>query len=390
MADQNPSPKKKRSHRFRKRIKRRTPPGAAPGTLVSDPEAMRPVVRVFGYQSDGYVEEEVQDLSEIPKYLEKWRVTWVNVDGLGDPKVIAEIGKIFGIHRLALEDVINVHQRPKVDHYDGYYYLVTRLTTLNVRCETEQLSIFVGRDFVVTFQEAPGDCFDPVRTRIRKGGGKIRDSHADYLAYALLDASIDSFFPVLEEYGDRIETLEYQIISSPEPSTVPVIHEIKRDLAILRRIIWPLREAVNVFLRDDAGILGTETRLHLRDCYDHCIQILDVVEIYRELSADLMDVYLSSTSNKMNEVMKVLTIISTIFIPLTFIVGVYGMNFDVNRSPWNMPELEWYWGYPFIWLMMITIAGLMIYFFYRKGWLSSLDLLRYEREKENLQKRERY
>ena len=232
----------------------------------------------------------------------------------------------------------------------------------------EQVSIIVGKYYLLTLQEDPEeDCFHPVRRRIKFKKGNIRTQGTDYLAYALWDAIIDGFFPILEAYGERIENLEDEEIISPTEKTLAKIYQIKRELLALRRAIWPQRTAINRLIRDGSSLIGDDVSVYLRDCYDHIIQIIDVIETYRELASSLTDVYLSAVSNKMNEVMKLLTVISTIFIPLTFIAGIYGMNFEV--SPWNMPELSWYLGYPLCWTLMITIAASLCYFFWRKGWL---------------------
>ncbi|MBI3300790.1 MAG: magnesium/cobalt transporter CorA, partial [Deltaproteobacteria bacterium] len=293
-------------------------------------------------------EQEIRDPQRVRDFLDRWPVTWVDVEGLGDVETIRTLGEIFGLHRLALEDVINVHQRAKVEQYGEHHFIVTRMVRLGEHLETEQLSLFLGKNFVLTFQEGhPGDCLDLIRERIRQKRGRIRDAGLDYLAYALLDAVVDCYFPILEEYGERLETLEDEILTRPHNGAVARIHEIKRNLLTLRRAIWPQRETFNTLLREEMPLVTDETRLYLRDCYDHTTQIIDLIETYRELGSDLIDVYLSSVSNRTNEIMRVLTVIATIFIPLTFLVGVYGMNFNPASSPWNMPELNWYWGYPF-------------------------------------------
>jgi magnesium transporter len=361
------SPRKSR----RPRIHRRTPPGSPPGTLVSDPSAPRPVMRVIAYGPEGSTEKEIQRPAEVREFLGRWPVTWLNVDGLGDAQVIGELGEIFGLHRLALEDVVHVHQRAKVEQYDKNYYIVARAARLNQHLETEQVSLFLGANFLLTFQERVGDGWDPARARIRAGAGRIRTAGPDYLAYALLDAVIDDYFPILEQLGERLEILEDEIVTSPRSETISRIHEIKRSLLVLRRAVWPLRDALALLYRDVNPLFTEETRLYLRDSYDHTIQLFDLIETDRDMSSGLLDVYLSSLSNRMNEIMKVLTIISTIFIPLSFIAGVYGMNFNPGKSPWNMPELNWAWGYPFALGIMTTVAGILVYYFYRKGWIVS-------------------
>ena len=353
---------------------RRTPPGAPPGLLVPDPAAPPPTIRAYGYGPDAFEEHEVRDPEETRAILGRRPVTWVDMDGLGDGRAIARIGEIFGLHPLALEDVVNSHQRPKLEPYGDRLFLVLRMLSAGERLEAEQLSLFLGDRFVVTFQEGkPGDSLDPVRKRLREGVGLLRSRGADALAYALIVAVVDGFFPVLEEYGERLETLEDEVLERPGPPAIGRLHAIKRDLLEVRRAVWPLREALAALDRDPGPLVKDETRVYLRDCYDHVARVMDLVETYRELCADLMDVYLSSVSNRLNDVMRVLTIFSAIFIPLSFIAGVYGMNFRTDVSPWNMPELAWKWGYPFcLGLMLATAVGLLV-FFARKGWLRSFS-----------------
>jgi magnesium transporter len=359
-----------KAKRRRRRAARRVV-GEVPGTLRVDAEAAPSVVRVMAYGPDAYEEREIDNVESLREILHKSPVTWVNVDGLGNAEAIGKVGQIFDIHPLALEDVVHVHQRAKVEQYERQLFIVTRMVSLGERLETEQMSIFLGEDFVLTFQEHPGDCLDPVRDRIRKGTGRVRKAQADYLAYALLDAVIDGYFPLLEEYGERLEALEEQVITRPDAQTVARIHAAKREMLVLRRAVWPQREAVNSLLREELALIAEPTRLYLRDCYDHVIQIIDMLETYREICSGLLDAYQSSVSNRMNEVMKVLTIIATIFIPLGFVAGLYGMNFDPEKSPFNMPELKWYWGYPTALTIMAVVALGMLLFFWRKGWLGS-------------------
>jgi magnesium transporter len=351
------------------RQRRRTAPGAPPGTLKADPDAPRPQIKVIAYSDQEFVEQEIQQPSELKAFLGRFPVTWINVDGLGDAKVLSELGEIFRIHPLALEDVINVHQRAKLEHYSSHQFLVFHQVDAGERIQSEQISLFLGSNFVLTFQEEAGDCFEPLRERMRQHVGLLRKSGPDYLAYSLLDSIVDHYFPLLESYGERLDDLETQIIQSPESTTMSSIHDIKRELLELRRKIWPLRDALNTLVRDPVPEVADSTRIYLRDCYDHIMRIIDLLEAYRDLSSDLLEFQLSSISYKINEVMRVLTVIATIFIPLTFIAGVYGMNFDPDTSPWNMPELRWFWGYPFaLGLMLFVTLGLLA-FFYRKGWL---------------------
>jgi magnesium transporter len=365
--------RKSNRHRHRKPLFRRcAPPGAAPGTLVADPTASKPIVKLMAYGPEVFVELELRtiaDFDRIPEILKQYPVTWVNVDGLGDAKVVARLGEIFGLHPLALEDVLNTHQRSKVEQYGDHLFIVARMIEGGADFETDQLGMFLGQRFVVTFQHLVGDCLDPLRERIRVGRGIIRTAGPDYLAYAMLDAVVDSYFPVLERFGEEIEALEDAIINNPDRGIISHTHEVKSKLLVLRRAIWPLREALHVLVRDPNPVIHEDTRVYLRDCSDHTFQIIDLLETYRELASDLLELYHSSLSNRMNEVMQVLTVIATIFIPLTFIVGIYGMNFDTAVSPWNMPEVKWYYGYPAVWGLMIAIAGGLLLFFRRKGWL---------------------
>jgi len=355
---------------------KRVPPGAPPGTLIADPDAVPSVIRVIAYDGKQIVEQEAADLAQLDGLLGRFAVTWVNVDGLADVETIRRLGERFDIHRLALEDVVNVHQRPKIEEYEDHTYLVTRVPTAGEVLETEQISIFVGKGYVLTFQERIGDPFEPVRQRLRNDQGRIRTSGEDYLMYALLDAAIDSFYPVLERHGERVERLEQDILAHPGSELIGDIHVLKRDLLTLRRAIWPQREMINALIRDSAARITPATGIHLRDCYDHTVQLLDMVETYREIASGMVDMHFSSISTRMNEIMKVLTIIATIFIPLGFIAGLYGMNFDRAKSPLNMPELGWYWGYPFALGVMAAVAVLMLCYFWRRGWIADRTMAR--------------
>ncbi len=352
-------------------LARRTAPGAAPGTLVSDPAAPRPRIRVIAYDAGGCTEDEddAVDVESLPGRVRPGTVTWIDVVGLGDAAVIQRLGELFNLHRLALEDVIHVHQRPKVEDYGDRLFVVFRMVDPSAEEASEQVALFLGKELVITFQERPGDAFEPVRNRLRQGRGVIRNHGADYLTYALLDASIDQMFPALETYDDTLDTLTEDVLRTPDPEIAHHLHVVKRELLNLRRIVWASREMINNLMRGDFTLIRVETRTYLRDCYDHCIQLMDMLEMQREVTASLFDIHLSSLSNRLNEIMKVLTMIATIFIPLGFIAGIYGMNFDPEASPWNMPELDWYFGYPFaLSVMAVTAVGLLLWF-RRKGWI---------------------
>jgi magnesium transporter len=362
-------------HRRRRSKKHHlAPPGTLPGVLIPDPLAKKPEIRVFAYSPQELVEKKVADAQSVREFLHKYSVLWVDVDGLGDVETVRALGELFGLHPLALEDVLHVFQRPKLEQYGEHYFLVARMASLNEHLETEQLSVFVGQDFVLTFQDSlPGDCLDPVRNRIRNALGRIRHFGPDHLVYALLDAVVDCHFPVLESYGEQLDALEDRILEASDTKSISRVHAIKRDLLTLRRAIWPLRDILHSLLRDDIPMIKEDTRVYLRDCYDHTVRIIEMIETYRELCADLVDLYLSSVNNRMSEVMKVLTVFSALFIPLTFIVGIYGMNFDTKASPWNMPELLWPYGYPLILVVLLAVAVALLAFFHRKGWLAPMN-----------------
>jgi magnesium transporter len=361
---------KHRKNRKKRWVERHPGATKTPAPVVVERPHAQPEIGLFAFSPTELVERRVANVAEIREYLNRYPVIWVNVDGLADPDVIAEIGELFSLHPLALEDVLHLHQRAKLDDYDDTTFITARMVEYRDHLETEQVSFFLGRNFVVTFQERPGqDCMDTVRERLRRGVGRPRAGGSDVLLYHLLDAVIDGYFPVLEQYGERLEKLEEQAALSPDTLVLEQIHDLKTDLVSIRRAIWPHREMINVLVRDDNDLIRPETRLFLRDCYDHTVQVIDLVETYRELAADVRDLYLSSVSHRLNEVMKVLTIISTIFLPLTFVAGIYGMNFNTEKSPWNMPELNWYYGYPFSYLVMGAITLGFIWYFRHKKWI---------------------
>ncbi|MBF2046490.1 magnesium/cobalt transporter CorA [Leptolyngbya sp. NK1-12] len=352
-------------------------PGSIPGTLSIEADASPPVIFLIDYDSSKAVRVKIDQPEDCTPYLDSVSVSWVDVQGLGNEDVLRRIGEVFDLHPLMLEDVVNVPQRPKIDEYGDQVLLIARMVTPKENGRgfvAEQVSLILGRHYLLTVQEEPDyDCFGPVRERIRLAKGTIRQHGADYLAYALIDAIIDGFFPVLEEYGEALEELENEVVESPTHQSLEKIHRIRRELLALRRAIWPQRDAINSLIRDCHDLISDEVRVYLRDCYDHTVQVIDMVETYREVASSLMDVYVSSVGNRMNEVMKTLTIVSTIFIPLTFIAGVYGMNFNPDASPWNMPELEWYWGYPACLLLMLGVGLASVLYFKRRGWFENFS-----------------
>ncbi|MEG4205323.1 magnesium/cobalt transporter CorA [Microcoleus sp. Pol7_A1] len=352
-------------------------PGSPPGTLDLPIDAPPPEIILIDYCETAATRTTLANPQEAAAYLDTASVSWVDMLGLGNKETWHQMGEVFDLHLVAQEDVVNVPQRPKVVHYENHILIIAWMVMIKPNSENfhkEQVSLLLGKHYLLTVQEEPDyDCFDPVRDRIRKAQGSIRKHGSDYLAYTLLDSIIDGFFPVLEVYGERIEELEDEVVVNPTRKTLEKIYKIRRELLTLRRAIWPQRDAINVLIRDSSDLISPEVRIYLRDCYDHTVQVMDMVETYRELSSGLMDVYLSSVGNKMNEIMKLLTVISSIFIPLTFVAGVYGMNFDTEKSPFNMPELNWYFGYPLCWALMLAIASALVYFFWRRGWFDNFS-----------------
>jgi len=347
---------------------RRPAPGTAPGTLVSAEDSAPSQIYALSYHGAEVRERSLEPDTDFTKWQQQNEVTWIDVQGLADLGRLTALADAFGLHPLVLADIVHTHQRPKVESYDDHLFIVLRMPHAEPRLWTEQVSLVLGPNYVITFQERAGDCFDPVRQRLHTPSARIRAAGADYLAYALIDAIIDSYFPLLETYGELIEDLEASVMLNPEPNIARRVHAVKRELITLRRALWPQREMVNQLLREEHACIQAETRIYLRDCYDHSVQSLDMLEIYREIASGLVDFYVSCVSTRMNEIMKVLTIIATIFIPLGFIASLYGMNFD-RASPYNMPELGWRFGYPFALGLMLAVAGGLLWQFRKKGWL---------------------
>lgn len=345
--------------------KKHTRIGAAPGTLVIPKKAPPPQISLTQYNIDSCEKSVVDDLEQLKSAFDDDSVTWIDVQGFGDRSVMQEIGSIFGLHRLLLEDVVNVPQRPKSESYGDQLLLVVRMVRLNddSNFDVEQVSIVLAKNYVITFQERQGDVLDPVRKRIDTGKGIIRTRGADYLAYAIADCIIDCYYPILELVGDHLETLEDDVVYNPTPEVLGELNRLKNQLINLRRAIWPQRDAINSLVRGDYPIISDDVGIYLRDTYDHCIQTSEVTEMYRDMVTGLMNTYLSSIANRTNDVMKVLTIMASIFIPLTFMAGIYGMNFE------HMPELHYEWAYPMLWVTMIGTAAGMTGFFWWKGWL---------------------
>lgn len=354
-------------------------PGSLPGTLRIESDAKPSQIVLIDYSATHTQKVENLTPEACAEHLDTESVSWFDVSGFGSEAILQKLGNIFDLHPLLLEDVVNVPQRPKIEDYEDRLVIIVQMALIQPKGRgfwLEQVSFIVGPHYVLTVQEEPDlDCFEPVRDRIYHNKGSIRNRGTDYLVYTLWDAVIDGYFPILEAYGDRLEALEHEVVRSASDRTLSKIYQIKRELLALRRVIWPQREAINRLLRDGNSLIGEDVRVYFRDCYDHTIQIIDMVETYRELASSLMDVYLSVLSNKMNEIMKLLAIISTIFIPLTFIAGIYGMNFNTEASPWNMPELNASWGYPVCLGIMLIISLSLVYFFWRRGWFRNSSML---------------
>ena len=351
-------------------------PGSEPGTLIIEPDAKPSRIILIDYDEDNAIRKVDITPNACAPYIGTNTVSWMDIQGLGSETVLKQVGEIFNLHPLLLEDVVNVPQRPKLEDYNNQLLVISQMVRLKEDesgFDTEQVSFVLGKRYLLSFQEEElQDCFEIVRDRIRTSQGRVRKSGADYLTYLLLDTIIDGYFPVVEHYEDRIEALEDMIISNPDRDTMQEIYDVRRELLALRRLIWPMRNVLHLLMRDHHGIISDEVQIYFRDSYDHVIQILEIIEAYRELAASLMDVYMSTMGNKLNEIMKFLTVISTIFIPLTFIVGVYGMNFE------NMPELKGEWSYFMVWLVMLAVAGGLIFYFWRKGWFKPIYSLKEE------------
>jgi len=341
--------------------------GLPPGALVHIGEKRVEEVKItiIDYDETHFQEKEAKTIEECLALKDKPAAMWINVDGLHKVEILEQLGDCLGVHPLVLEDILNTGQRPKIEDFGDYIFVVLKMLydDKSNGIATEQISLILGPNFVVSFQEREGDVFNPIRERIRRGRGRIRKMGADYLAYTLLDSIVDSYFIVLEKLGEKIEILEEELVTNPTTETLQTIHDLRTEMVFLRKSVWPLREIISGLERGESALIQESTGIYLKDVYDHTIQVIDTVETFRDMVSGMLDIYLSSVSNRMNEVMKVLTIIATIFIPLTFIAGIYGMNFQY------MPELGWRWGYPMVWLIMLAIGALMLVYFRRKRWL---------------------
>jgi magnesium transporter len=344
--------------------------GLPPGSLIyiGEKAHIKPKVTIIEYDEENYLEKEVTSFAECVAYKNKPGVTWINVEGIHNIANLEKLGECFNLHPLVMEDILNTDQRPKMEDFTDYLYLVLKILHYHEETketEAEQISLILGSNYVVSFYDSDGEVFNAVRERVKAGIGRIRKSGADYLAYTLLDLIVDKYFLILEQLGEVIEFFEEELVTNPSPKTLQNIHKLKLAMIMLRKSIWPLREVISKLQRRESPLIAAATGIYLKDVYDHAIQVIDTIETFRDMLSGMVDIYLSSVSNRLNETMKVLTIIATIFIPLTFISGVYGMNFK------HMPELDWAWGYPLILLLMATVALGLLAYFRRKKWIGS-------------------
>ena len=349
-----------------------TRPGTAPGDLTQprDTERLPAILTLIDYDASGVEEKTGCTLEQAATFFNSPRSTWLHIQGAPTEEMLRAIGAAYGLHALALEDVSHVGQRAKLEAYDHQLFTIVSAPEHSEKgMSAAQLSLFLGDTWIVSFYSGRQDPFEAIRQRLRIADSRLRQNGVDYLYYSLVDTCIDLVFPQIETLGERIESLELTVFDEPSREALDEIHKLKRELVLLRRLLWPQRDMISSLIRDENALVSKGTRLYLRDCYDHSVHALDLVESYREMASSLLEVYLSSLSNRLNDVMKVLTIIATVFIPLSFIVGVYGMNFDRTAGPWNMPELGMRYGYPLLWLFMLLVVAGMLLYFRRKRWL---------------------
>lgn len=350
-------------------------PGSSPGSLTVNPLSHPSQVYVIAYGPEGYIEHACADVEEINRFLGVWPVVWVNVVGLGSIDVIEKIGTMFGLERLLLEDVLDTSHRPKVEYYEHYVFTIIKGGMQGEQFESEHIALCLKKNVVIAFEEKPGSSFSYVRDRIRRGTGKIRLSGTDYLYYALLDEVIDKYFPILDKLNHQLSQIEEEIVASNlntrDKDAIQQIHHAKSDLLLLHRTIWPISDIISMIMRQETPLVTKTTRNYLRDCYDHSIQANELTQFYRDTASGLLNTFLAYEGHKTNEIIKVLTLVSAVFIPLNFIASIYGMNFHTS-SPLNMPELNWYYGYPFALMLMLAVGVGMVSLFRRRGWLDSL------------------
>jgi magnesium transporter len=359
-----------RAKEHRRRFDHSVHPHTRPGTIIVPPGAEAPILRVTCYGPDEMVERHNASLKQVRELRGKYPVMWIEASGFGDAELIQQMGELLDLHRLSLEDMVTIPQRSKIEDFPSHLFALTQIPSYNAGLNLEQVSVFVGSGFVLSWCERPGACFDIVHKRLQVARGTTRSAGVDYLFYALLDAVIDSYFPALEKVGEVFDELDDRVEADSDPELIALMRNLRHDVRQLRRIVWPLRDAVDDLVRTPPPMISDETLIHFRDCHDHAVQIMDTLENYRDAGSDVRDYYATAISNRMNETIKVLTIISTIFMPLTFIAGIYGMNFHRSEdAPLNMPELDWKYGYVGSLVLMAVVAAGQLYFFKRKGWL---------------------
>ncbi len=341
--------------------------GLPPGSLIhiGDQKVNKVKITIFDYNLSEFIEKTADTIEESFAYKDRDTITWINIDGISDISIIEKINQYFGVHPLVLEDILNTSQRPKMEDFVDYLFFVLKMIYIDDKTKqitSEQVSLILGSNYVISFQEKEGDVFDPVRDRIRNNKGRVRKLGSDYLAYSLIDLIVDSYFSILEKQGDEIELIEEEVIKARDNKIMQKLHRVKRDLISLRKNIWPLREMVNSFIKSESKLIAKTNHIYFADVYDHTIQAIDTIETFRDMTSGLHDIYLSVISNRMNEVMKVLTMFASVFIPLTFIAGIYGMNFEY------MPELKLKYGYFYVLGLMFILAVFMLIYFKRRKW----------------------
>lgn len=322
-------------------------------------------IKLIDYGDQDYIEQDIENIEQCFKFKDEKTITWINIDGIHETDILSKLGKCFGFHPLILEDILNTEQRPKIEDFTDYIYIVLKMIDYDNKLDEitlEQVSIIVGKNYVISLQEKPLNIYEPIKNRIRNDRSKVRKAGSDYLAYLLIDSIIDNYFDVIEKTGEKIETVENKLVVNPTQKTLKTIYNLKRDMLFMRKSTWPLREVISKMERGEISLINDSTRIYIRDVYDHIIQVIDTIETYRDILSGMIDIYLSSISNRLNEVMKILTIISTIFIPITFIASIYGMNFKF------MPEVTWKWSYLVVWVIILAVIIYMVIFFKRKKW----------------------
>ncbi|MBN1636213.1 MAG: magnesium/cobalt transporter CorA [Deltaproteobacteria bacterium] len=342
--------------------------GFAPGSIihVGEQKVEEVKISIIDYDVDKFEEKTIENVEECFPFKDTPSITWINISGIHQTEIIEKIGKHFELHPLLMEDILNTGHRPKMEDFGEYIFVVLKMLyqeNEDGEITSEQVSLFFGENYVISFQESEKDIFDLLRDRLQHGKGRIRKMGADYLAYAIIDAIVDNYFKILEDIGEQLENTEEILLDRPNPEVLQTIHSMKNDMLFLRKAIWPFREVISSLERGESYLIKETTIIYLHDVYEHTIQVIDTIEMFRDIISGMLDTYLSSISNKMNEVMKVLTIFASIFIPLTFMAGVYGMNFEF------MPELHWRWSYPILWIAMLSVGISLLVFFKRKKWL---------------------